>query len=290
MFHFDVDEGRHLLGFITPSRQIKTSKASCCIVVGGLTDGFLSLRYVPSLAERLNAMGWSVCQVNLSSSWNQFGTSSVMQDAKELWLLVDHLRKQRGFHRIGIIGHSTGCQDIMHMMKQYDEQGCPPHRSLDFAVFQGGISDRQAMVGTHGFDGLLAEANAALAEGQPDKVLSEKLFGIVSISAYRFHSMASKLGDEDFFSTDLTQEELAPRLKPLTVPSLFVYSEDDEYVKDMDALKAFLNDTFMPTASSFSDCAKLVFLDGDHGLEKQEYRQAFVEQVAAFINEVSDKS
>jgi len=80
------------------------------VFIAGLTDGFLALKYLYDLAPLLNSQGISLVQVLLSSSYNQYGTSSLEQDAEELDALISHLRKNRGFKEISLLGHSTGCQ------------------------------------------------------------------------------------------------------------------------------------------------------------------------------------
>lgn len=64
--------------------------------------------YVPDLSAKLGSIGWSVAQIALSSSYTQFGMSSLEQDALEIGEAIDYLRGERGKKRIVLFGHSTG--------------------------------------------------------------------------------------------------------------------------------------------------------------------------------------
>jgi len=79
----------------------------CLVFIGGLTDGFLPLSYLHDLAPALNSVGISLIQVLLSSSYNQYGTCSLQQDAEELDVLVSHLRGEGKFREVSLMGHST---------------------------------------------------------------------------------------------------------------------------------------------------------------------------------------
>jgi pimeloyl-ACP methyl ester carboxylesterase len=76
-------------------------------------------RYVDSLTSELDAEGWSVVQVVLSSSYMQFGLSSLDTDAEELNMLIDHLKERDGASQVVIAGHSTGCQDAVRYVQRY---------------------------------------------------------------------------------------------------------------------------------------------------------------------------
>jgi hypothetical protein len=51
--------------------------------------------------------------VLLSSSYAGWGTASLAGDAAELRTLLAHLTGVRGARRVVLMGHSTGCQDIV---------------------------------------------------------------------------------------------------------------------------------------------------------------------------------
>ena len=49
----------------------------------------------------------------LSSSYGGWGVASLAGDAEELRELLAHLTARRGVKRVVLLGHSTGCQDIV---------------------------------------------------------------------------------------------------------------------------------------------------------------------------------
>ena len=52
----------------------------------------------------------------------------------------------------------------------------------------------------------------------------------IPITAYRYHSLAGHMTDDDMFSSDLSEEQFQSRLSHVQVPTLLVYSESDQYV------------------------------------------------------------
>ena len=101
-----------------PNHQ-RSSK--CAIFVGGLTDGLFACSYVEPLSRRLGEGGVSLVQTLLSSSHQGYGTSSLNQDAEELTALAQFLASQFGCEKYALIGHSTGCQDSVRLVKRLKE-------------------------------------------------------------------------------------------------------------------------------------------------------------------------
>lgn len=56
---------------------------------------------------------WRIAEVLLSSSYRGWGTSSLQKDAHEIARCVAYFSKLRPGRKIVLMGHSTGCQDIM---------------------------------------------------------------------------------------------------------------------------------------------------------------------------------
>lgn len=78
------------------------------VLIAGVTDGFLSMNCTPFLAESLLNLDYSLVQVNLSSSFLQFGFGSLKTDSEELTELVRAIKKTYQFKKIIFMGHSTG--------------------------------------------------------------------------------------------------------------------------------------------------------------------------------------
>ena len=72
-----------------------------------------------------------------------------------------------------------------------------------------------------------------LQQGKNDDLLPRDA-DTAPITSYRFHSLTSKMGDDDMFSSDFTDDELKSKLGHVRVPVLIVHSGDDEYAKHID--------------------------------------------------------
>jgi hypothetical protein len=60
--------------------------------------------------------------VLLSSSYTGFGICTLRTDAQELDSLIRYLKGSLHSEAIGIIGHSTGCQDAVFHQKEGKEK------------------------------------------------------------------------------------------------------------------------------------------------------------------------
>ena len=104
---------------------------------------------------------------------------------------------------------------------------------------------------------------------------------MIPISAYRLHSLVSRAGDDDLFSSDFTDEELDYRLGHMRkVPTLVAFSMNDEYVPkevDKDALVARLVDAIAPQVQPLK-------IEGKHNLGDDEKAiDLFVHGVQTFL-------
>jgi len=70
------------------------------------------IRYPSTIAKSLPP-NWAIAEVLLSSSYRGWGTSSLQKDAKELAECVGYFCKLRPGREVVLMGHSTGCQDVM---------------------------------------------------------------------------------------------------------------------------------------------------------------------------------
>lgn len=98
---------KNLLAFISPSPESQPC-SNALVLIAGQTDGFLSLNYSAPLAGKLAANDWCLIQVNLGSSFLQFGFKSLQSDTEDLTDLVAHVREQHHFKKIVFMGSSTG--------------------------------------------------------------------------------------------------------------------------------------------------------------------------------------
>ena len=86
------------------------------IYVGGLTDGLLACNYVEKLASMCDQKGWALVQPILSSSYTGYGCGSLARDVEEIAECMTFLDSTREVSDLAFIGHSTGCQQGVHLM------------------------------------------------------------------------------------------------------------------------------------------------------------------------------
>ena len=275
MFRYSVED-KNLIGFISLTSS-RTVCSNALILVPGLTDGLMSMSYTEHLSKELIAINFSLVQVNLSSSFYQFGISSLQNDSKELTQLIKYIKDEYNFQKIVFLGSSTGTQDALWFAKHSEA-----YKLIDGFILQAPISDRDVMAEMDSTPRMLEEARKLRAAGRLDALLSEKFEG-APITAYRYLSLAERLGDDDMFSVDLNTEELKSILPKVQVPIALCYSAEDEYVPNMEGLKetakrlrAILEET--------SPKVDVKYFSGDHGLSKPEDYLPFVEYVCHFVS------
>ncbi|OBA20530.1 DUF1749-domain-containing protein [Metschnikowia bicuspidata var. bicuspidata NRRL YB-4993] len=218
------------------------------VFIGGLGDGFLSVPYVPPLAEAITqrfGKRWVLVQALISSSYLGFGTGSLRRDCKELSKLIKYLRTTRGSKdsKVILMGHSTGSQDTLEYMSKYSFSGdCPTDLNIDAGILQAPVSDSEGLKETFGEDqnliALIAKSQALIDDGKPNELMPASClkytFGS-PVTAYRFHSLLSQRGDDDYFSSYLHETDLKKSFGHVLRPILVLYSGDDEFASsDLD--------------------------------------------------------
>lgn len=219
------------------------------IFVGGLGDGLLTVPYVPRLAQRVGNLTskdgkWTVVQALISSSYIGWGTGSLERDAFEISQLVKYLRSEAGGSKkkIVLMGHLTGSQDTMqYLANLHNRPDTTPDAFINGGIMQAPASDREALVEEQGkstIDALVKKCyDDYISVGKKDFLLSENdiadiraiTFG-TPITAYRFHSITSVRGDDDFFSSYLTSEDHKKTFGKIEKPVLILFGENDEYI------------------------------------------------------------
>jgi pimeloyl-ACP methyl ester carboxylesterase len=204
--------------------------------VGGLGDGLLTVSYPTILSQNLPS-GWALAQVLLLSSYDGWGTRSLQKDVKELAQCVEYFRKLNPSGKIAIMGHSTGCQDVMEYVVGQGREARP---SIDGAILQAPVSDREVLVQSMPKESRESFTNMAREwtnSGRGDDVLPVSVVGKdfmrTATTAYRFLSLLSPNmdGDDDYFSSDLPEEKLRSTFGAFKgTPLLVLFSGDDEYM------------------------------------------------------------
>ena len=138
-----------------------------------------------------------------------------------------------------LLGHSTGSQQIMHYLLSQ-----PKLPEIDGAIFQGSVSDREALkmsIPPSSYDAACHLAQKYIDEGRGDDILpfsvTKVIFASAPVSAKRFLSLASPgplhEGEDDYFSSDLADERLEKTFGKLGgMRVCFLFGGSDQYVPE----------------------------------------------------------
>lgn len=256
------------------------------IVIGGMTDGLLTVPYFSNLPKLMEPLDYSVVQIQLTSSYKGWGTTSLHQDTKEIVELIEYLKSPEGGNRtkIVILGHSTGSQDVMLTLLTHSS-------IIDAGIMQGCVSDREAFtldasIGT--IEKLTQQAKKLCDEGKGQQLLSHEYSKYVfntPITAYRWCSLLIPEGDDDYFSSDLSKENLQRSFGQIKKPFLIAYSEKDEFVPSyVDKLKVINNWREVSNPQCWSKYSGLV-KGANHGVSNEKSQEHLFEMIGGFFNE-----
>ncbi|WJX90474.1 hypothetical protein P8452_72370 [Trifolium repens] len=198
---------------------------------------FSTCRYLEPLAIALDCENWSLVQFLMSSSYNGYGTSSLQQDAKDLDQLINHLINKEDSEGVALLGHSTGCQDIVHYMRT--NFACS--RAVRAAILQAPVSDREYQSTLSQTAAMIDLAAKMISEGRGSEIMPREADPCAPITAYRYHSLCAYNGDDDLFSSDLSDDQLRMRLGHMSSTHCqVIFSMADEYVPDYVDKKALV--------------------------------------------------
>ena len=138
-----------------------------------------------------------------------------------------------------LVGHSTGSQQIMHYLLAK-----PALPKIDGAIFQGSVSDREAMtmfLPPSMYNSACTLAQSYIDDGRGDDILpfsvTKSSYMSAPVSANRFFSLASPAplhaGEDDYFGSDLADDRLEKTFGVLgrTGTRLcFLFSGKDQHV------------------------------------------------------------
>lgn len=227
------------------------------VFVPGLTDTLGVVPYLPPLAAVLDNVSYSLVQLVKSSDLGGFGTSSLEGDAQEIAQLIEHLKtrtKNPCTGKLIIMGHSTGCQDVVTLLSQdriLSKNTGDECIHVDGGICQAPVSDRdyfEAYASSQNAQ-QLQECREKLANNMPSALLdrSQAMYMPESVhgrgkgnseavlnpafTAYRFASLNDRNGDDDFFSSDFSDDQIREAMMPALsrTPLMFLMGEQ-EYV------------------------------------------------------------
>ncbi|KAM0951007.1 putative fusarinine C esterase SidJ, alpha/Beta hydrolase [Dioscorea sansibarensis] len=244
------------------------------IFIGGLTDGLLATEYLEPLSISLEKERWSLVQPLLTSSYIGYGTSSLQQDSLELDQLIGYLINKENSEGVVLLGHSTGCQDIVHYMRT--NFACS--RAVRGVILQAPVSDREYRATLPETASMIDLAATMIKEGKAMELMPRGANPDAPITAYRYHSLCAYMGDDDMFSSDLSEDQLRLRLGHLSnTPCQIFFSMADEYVPEYVDKKALVD----RLCRSMGGAEKVEIEYGNHALSNrvEEAVQAIVDFV-----------
>lgn len=213
-------------GNVTPPKHV-------LLFIGGLYDNFSGQQYVPDLAALFplhEQQTWRVMHVQLSSHGRAWGVSSIDGDVEEVAVCIEYIRGTLCKNEdtdIVLMGHSTGCQDIMRYLTSPNplDERKSIRPVVQGAILQAPVSDRDAALHVKeegpevkkAFD----RANQISKDTAPadarDTILpmntTKLIWGPTPVSVARWLSLVSPDSPEnpsieDFFSNDLSDDSL----------------------------------------------------------------------------------
>lgn len=278
MFNFSKKD-KNLVSFVSVGQSHELC-TNALVLLPGLTDGFLSMAYSGSLSRELGTVDYSLVQVQISSSFMQFGFSSIQKDCEELTALVLFLKEQLNFKKIALLGHSTGAQDSVYFLRHSTMR-----EHVGAVILQGAVGDRDVIHGDPTQLEMLEEARKLRKEGKEEVFLRNFLYD-APVTASRFLSLAERLSDEDMFSVDLTEDELRPIFGHIKVPVSLCFSSNDEYVTDHPAQRELATRLVRVLKSGGSHLVECNYYCGDHGLSEKTMYMPFVNDVVSFLKNI----
>ncbi|KAI8333612.1 hypothetical protein BC941DRAFT_401151 [Chlamydoabsidia padenii] len=194
------------------------------IFMEGLTDGYNGVPYLSKLNDTVTKHGYSLIQIHTTSFYNGYGASSLSNDAKELDYLIDYLRQHRNRTQIVVMGHSTGCQDC-YWHNKYGRNKVAGY------ILQAPASDREYYVAECQDSACHIQLAVTMREQGRGSDWMPRFISDVPVTADRFYSLHAYGGDDDVFSTDLTDDELDKLYKDVNQPMMVIHGQQDEFYK-----------------------------------------------------------
>lgn len=249
----------------------------CLILLGGLTDGLLSLPYVERFSSKLESLSkpYSLIQPLLRSSNLQYGWHNIDNDVEDLKTLINYLVNNRNsLTSIILMGHSTGCQDIIHYLHQEK-----PHPKIIQVILQGPVSDRQYLSRLSSTQNQLEycyqnkhDRNEWLPRYLHDPPLTIE----------RCLSLNEKNSLEDLFSSDLTDEQLKNIYENIEIPITWIWSKQDEYVPD--DIKDEVENFVQTKLANQTNSTFILLENADHAVNNQQEQIYMIEQIIQIIS------
>ncbi|KAL2423962.1 hypothetical protein ABEF95_010631 [Exophiala dermatitidis] len=211
------------------AQNTSTPPTNVLLFVGGMYDVFRSPSYIEDLAalfpRDIHGQKWRVMHVQLSSSGKCFGLYDLDRDVDEISTAITFIRTEithSPTSPVVLMGHSTGCQDLLHYLISPVKSDRP---TISGAIFQAPVSDREALLldmstdpaTRQSYQTCLSIAESTPPEHHKTTILplhfSRQCMGPAPLTIARFLSLASpgspdNPGMDDYFSSDLSDGRL----------------------------------------------------------------------------------
>ena len=240
--------------------EIQSKKIIICI--NGLTGHLYNNQLFNRMIETMKNE-YTIVLTQLRSSGSSFGMVTLKEDIEDLDLIISHILSHSSYDDIYLIGHSTGCQDIMKLLQSQLQKKYP----IKKCILQAPVSDRDSMRGdkdiekeihrleqlyhislseivdiVNEFDKNNNTINTTNSKYSIEQIQQWK--SIISsnepshylycneyyLQQRRFISFFIRHGEDDYFSEDLTDNELKELFSCITIPCLFIFSLNDQYI------------------------------------------------------------
>ncbi|KIW29239.1 uncharacterized protein PV07_05064 [Cladophialophora immunda] len=310
--------------------QPLSSPPNVLLFVGGLYDNFRSPRYVDDLAalfpRDVPNQTWRVMHVQLSTNGRSWGLFDLDRDVREIAAAITYIRDtitQSPSTPVVLMGHSTGCQDLMHYLVS-PVSSSSPRPDISGAILQAPVSDREAIL--NGVSESAAakaayEAGLQIASSTPKEKhkttilpmdVMKPVLGPVPVTISRFLSLASPNSPEnpamdDYYSSDLFDQRLretfgrigaVPHLQPtrqgMKKSLLILQGANDESIPktvDKALLLSRWKSALESTAEAILSRHSLIIPHAVHdisGSSKETRRARLVDMRGAVLNYLQD--
>ncbi|WMV10395.1 hypothetical protein MTR67_003780 [Solanum verrucosum] len=153
-----------------------------------------------------------------------------VMDAMELDQLISYLINKEDSEGVVLLGHSTGCQDIVYYMRT--NAACS--RAVRAAILQAPVSDREYKATLPDTASMIDLASNMISEGRESELMPREANPDAPITAFRYHSLCAYNGEDDLFSSDFSDDQLKQKLGHMSnTPCQVIFSMGDELCKAM---------------------------------------------------------
>jgi hypothetical protein len=167
--------------------------------------------------------------------------------------------------------------------------------AVDAYIFQAPTSDRDTASLLMSPDFLaqtLKHAEEKIARGERDEIMPKKLLPSIftsPITAYRWHSLIARGGDDDYFSSDIADAILAMTFGKLEKPTLITPSEKDEMVPTTVDREGLLRRWIAAAPEGMVSGLSGMNPGADHGLSEEGAQKWFAERVMKFLQSLAGR-